>query len=164
DPSAPGRVASAPGGGTPAPGRAGRADGSGDGPAGGGSGTGRAAAELAERLLATAAAGLADDPGGREFDLLTSPGVEQPALTMELVRPLVERHAAHLRADERALLVDATVGGGRVKIDYCDSSGELTTRVIEPLDVDRHLLAAWCHLRDDERMFALDRIESVSPA
>ncbi|MEV0727734.1 helicase-associated domain-containing protein [Polymorphospora sp. NPDC050346] len=164
DMSTSGRVASAPGGGGSAPGRAGRADGSGDGPAGGGSGTGRAAAELAERLLATAAAGLADDPGGREFDLLTSPGVEQPALTAELVRPLVERHAAHLRADERALLVDATVGGGRVKIDYCDSSGELTTRVIEPLDVDRHLLAAWCHLRDDERMFALDRIESVSPA
>ncbi|MEV0392643.1 helicase-associated domain-containing protein [Polymorphospora rubra] len=147
---------------TSSPARAGRTD---DTAGGGGSDTGRTAAELAERLLATAAAGLPDDGPGPDFDLIMSPDVGPPAPPDEAeVRQLVERYAAHLRPRERTRLVETVVAGGRVKIDYCDSAGELTTRIIEPLDVDRHLLTAWCHLRDDERMFALDRIESVTPA
>ena len=51
-----------------------------------------------------------------------------------------------------------------MRIDYRDSGGDFSTRVIEPLELDQALLTAWCQLRDAERMFSLDRIESVSPA
>jgi len=51
-----------------------------------------------------------------------------------------------------------------VKITYRDAGGEVTQRVIEPLSIDGHVLEAWCHLRDDERVFALSRISSVVPA
>jgi predicted DNA-binding transcriptional regulator YafY len=35
--------------------------------------------------------------------------------------------------------------------------------VVEPVEIeDGYLLRAWCHLRDDERVFALARIRSVT--
>jgi hypothetical protein len=77
---------------------------------------------------------------------------------------IVRRHAARLPPSEQELLAGAIVGGTPVWIEYRDSTGERSTRLIEPLELDRSLLTAWCHLRDDERMFSLDRIESVRPS
>ena len=51
-----------------------------------------------------------------------------------------------------------------VRIVYVDGDGRRTDRLIEPLEVeDDHLLLAYCHLRDDDRAFALSRIRA-SPA
>jgi hypothetical protein len=77
------------------------------------------------------------------------------------VGEVVDLYAAHLGDGQRRLLADAIELGNRVTIDYVDSGGYSSTRVIEPLELDRHLLTAWCHLRSDERVFALDRIETV---
>ncbi|MPZ66269.1 MAG: WYL domain-containing protein [Pseudonocardiaceae bacterium] len=51
-----------------------------------------------------------------------------------------------------------------VHIEYVSSSGGRTERVIEPIQLIFDALQAWCRLRDDERIFRLDRIRSVSPA
>lgn len=52
-----------------------------------------------------------------------------------------------------------------VNIDYIDARGELTQRSIEPmalgLDRDRWLVFAWCRLRDDGRVFRLDRVQEA---
>jgi hypothetical protein len=76
----------------------------------------------------------------------------------------VDRHAAHLDVTEQRLLRNAIIRGAGVKISYRNASGDFSTRVVEPIGLERHLLVAWCHLRDEERAFALDRIEAVSPA
>jgi predicted DNA-binding transcriptional regulator YafY len=77
------------------------------------------------------------------------------------VGEFVDLYAGHLGDGQRRLLADAIEMGSQVTIDYIDSGGYSSTRVIEPLELDRHLLTAWCHLRSDERVFALDRIETV---
>jgi predicted DNA-binding transcriptional regulator YafY len=80
------------------------------------------------------------------------------------VAEVVRRHAGSLPESQQDMLARAIVAGGPVRIDYRDTGGEFSTRVIEPLELDQVLLTAWCQLRDAERMFSLDRIESVSPA
>jgi hypothetical protein len=84
-------------------------------------------------------------------------------LSMGLARA-VRDHASHLSAHQRLLLMTAVHQGAPVQIRYTDSDGLSSTRVIEPLELDGPKLSAWCQLRDDERMFLLSRIESVSPA
>jgi hypothetical protein len=76
----------------------------------------------------------------------------------------VDRHAVHLNVTEQRLLRNAIIRGAGVKISYRNASGDFSIRVVEPIGLERHLLVAWCHLRDEERAFALDRIEAVSPA
>jgi predicted DNA-binding transcriptional regulator YafY len=73
-------------------------------------------------------------------------------------------HAAHLGDAEQRLLINAIEAGSPVRIDYTTAGGTPSTRVIEPVQLDRHLLTAWCHLRDEDRVFALDRIDAVAPA
>ena len=85
---------------------------------------------------------------------------DEPRRVAEVVR----RHAGSLPGPQQEMLTRAIVAGGPVRIDYRDSGGDFSTRVIEPLELDQVLLTAWCQLRDAERMFSLDRIESVSPA
>jgi len=50
-----------------------------------------------------------------------------------------------------------------VKITYQSASGGVTTRVISDIELVNGLLYAWCHLRDDDRVFSIDRIQSVVP-
>lgn len=55
--------------------------------------------------------------------------------------------------------------GTRVRIAYTDGCGEGSIRVIEPLRVyqgrnGHTYLRAWCHLREEERTFRMDRIRS----
>jgi predicted DNA-binding transcriptional regulator YafY len=60
------------------------------------------------------------------------------------------------------MLATAISAGAPVTIEYVNGDGHASTRLIEPVELDRHLLTAFCHLRGEERMFALDRIEAVA--
>lgn len=72
--------------------------------------------------------------------------------------------APHLSAGERHLLSHAIDHGTPVLIRYTNAQGNQSERVIEPIEVYGRVVEAWCRLREEERMFALDRIESVAPA
>ncbi|MCQ3930505.1 MAG: transcriptional regulator [Chloroflexi bacterium] len=58
--------------------------------------------------------------------------------------------------------------GQSLKISYVSANGEMTTRTIDPYGLVFHAQAwyipAYCHLRNDLRLFRLDRVRSVSPA
>ncbi len=57
---------------------------------------------------------------------------------------------------------EAIFSGKRIKITYADKNGERTVRTITPRQViglsDYIYLQAYCHLRNDERSFRLDRV------
>jgi predicted DNA-binding transcriptional regulator YafY len=76
----------------------------------------------------------------------------------------IVRFATQLSHDEQVLLLASIDDGTPLKISYTNAGGESSVRVIEPLGLDNHRLVAWCTLRDEERMFSLDRIHAVSPA
>jgi proteasome accessory factor C len=70
--------------------------------------------------------------------------------------------------DSRHFMNAATAlfGGKRLRIDYCArSSDERTRRDISPQNIlcyrDNWYLDAWCHLREELRIFAVDKIESA---
>jgi len=89
---------------------------------------------------------------------------EEPAVRptpMSVARD-VRDHASHLSTAQRLLLIGAVSQGTPIEIAYIDGEGESTRRVIEPAELDGPKLSAWCQLRDDERVFLLSRIESVS--
>ena len=81
----------------------------------------------------------------------------------QVLHQLISAQARHLSHDEICLIADALQTDEAVTIVYDNADGERTRRVIEPLNLDGHLLEAWCRLRDDERVFALARIRSVHP-
>ncbi|MFP5219945.1 MAG: helicase-associated domain-containing protein [Actinomycetes bacterium] len=70
----------------------------------------------------------------------------------------------HLALHEQLLLLRALDDGGPVELDYRDAAGSVTTRVVEDLAEDDHLLLGWCRLREDERQFLPARILAVRPA
>ncbi|MGY1496510.1 helicase C-terminal domain-containing protein [Streptomyces sp. QTS52] len=72
---------------------------------------------------------------------------------------------AHLLsfADVRQL-AHAIDEGRAVTIEYVAASGSRTVRTLSEIDYDPPYLYAWCHLRDDERVFTLSRIQGVMPA
>lgn len=72
--------------------------------------------------------------------------------------------AGHLAPGERRLLAHAIETDQPVTIGYTNAQGNHTTRVIDSVELDGTHLIAWCHLRDDERMFSLHRIDAVAPA
>ncbi|MEV0703496.1 helicase-associated domain-containing protein [Saccharopolyspora sp. NPDC050389] len=78
----------------------------------------------------------------------------------DLAHFLAER--TRLSGTELELLVEALEAGTDVEIEYRDQNGRSTTRVITPDDADEVYLDAFCHLREDDRQFRLDRIRSVS--
>ncbi|KZM47789.1 YafY family protein [Labrenzia sp. OB1] len=53
----------------------------------------------------------------------------------------------------------------RLSIAYCDGKGDATSRVVRPLGLwfwgKVWTLVAWCELREDFRMFRLDRISEI---
>lgn len=70
---------------------------------------------------------------------------------------------------ERALidrLESASQSRLRVQMSYADAEGRSTDRVVRPLGLwfwgKVWTLVAWCELRDDFRMFRIDRIGSVT--
>jgi hypothetical protein len=106
------------------------------------------------------------DAGALARRLLSS-YVEAPEQLTVLPTPMsvardVRDHAPHLSTAQRLLLIGAISQRTAVEISYTDGDGESTRRVIEPAELDGPKLSAWCQLRDDERVFLLSRIESVS--
>ncbi|WP_203929333.1 helicase C-terminal domain-containing protein [Virgisporangium ochraceum] len=61
------------------------------------------------------------------------------------------------------LLDDAIAKELPVHIDYVSKDGRRSSRMINPVEITGgKILLAWCHLRNEERAFALSRILSVS--
>ncbi|HEV7707371.1 MAG TPA: helicase-associated domain-containing protein [Asanoa sp.] len=89
------------------------------------------------------------------------PADDEPAAEVAAV---VRRHTPQLDQRQRDLLVYAIAVGGQVTIDYRTAGGDFSSRVVEPLELDGKRMVAWCHLREDERVFGLNRIERVRPA
>ena len=58
--------------------------------------------------------------------------------------------------------------GRRLLLEYVDVGNELTVREVEPhhvvLGPHGQYLTAWCALRDEERVFRMDRIRAAQPA
>lgn len=121
--------------------------------------------ELAEHLLAQ------PDKAPSGVALPDNPWIDirimQPGLLEEMTDPfddlvpfLAERTA--LTDPELELLAEALEAGTDVEIEYRDHNGRSTSHVITPDDVDEVYLDAFCHLREDDHQFRLDRIRSVA--
>ncbi|PJI95135.1 helicase-associated domain-containing protein [Luteimicrobium subarcticum] len=82
-------------------------------------------------------------------------------LTDDEIVARLARHAKRLTDPEVRELAQAVAKGGAVRIRYRGQSGRVTERVVSEVTQVEHLLVGWCHLREAERMFALDRIERV---
>ena len=72
--------------------------------------------------------------------------------------------AAHMTAVERATLAEALASGQPVHLTYVDGQGRTSQRTVEQLDLDPPYLRGYCHLRQEDRTFALTRVLSVAPA
>ncbi len=77
---------------------------------------------------------------------------------------IVAGHARLLSPADVRQLAHAIDEGRKVTIEYVAASGNGTVRTLSGLDLDPPYLYAWCHLRDDERVFALSRVHGVMPA
>ncbi|MDQ4051082.1 MAG: WYL domain-containing protein [Actinomycetota bacterium] len=62
----------------------------------------------------------------------------------------------------------AVYEGRRLLLDYTDIGGERTVREVDPhhvvLGPNGQYLTGWCHLRQDDRVFRMDRITAARPA
>lgn len=63
-------------------------------------------------------------------------------------------------SDVRAVINQAIDEGRQLELHYFATSndGAATIRVLDPWTLKGTLLTGWCHLRNDERSFALERI------
>ncbi len=84
--------------------------------------------------------------------------------TDDPTRSAIRTAAPRLTPDEVRVLSTAIDEGLPVYIEYTNAQGRSSSRVIEEVIVDGPVIHAWCQLRDDERVFALDRIRAVAPA
>jgi hypothetical protein len=112
------------------------------------------------------------EPPDEEFGLeppdeafAAEPPDDEPPLT-EVDGPAasIVRYAGHLTGTEQAHLLAAIEDGSPIEISYTNAQGSGSVRVVEPIDLEDRLLVAWCQLREEERAFALDRIDAVAPA
>ncbi len=64
-----------------------------------------------------------------------------------------------------AALRAATWAEDTIAFSYTDGQGARTTRQVDPLGIiymqDTNMLMAWCHLREDFRVFRLDRMDDL---
>ncbi|MFJ4843103.1 WYL domain-containing protein [Streptomyces sp. NPDC088746] len=60
-------------------------------------------------------------------------------------------------------LAHAIDAGTAITVEYVAASNNRTVRTLSELVLDPPYLYAWCHLRDDERVFTLSRIHGVMP-
>ncbi|KOG90002.1 hypothetical protein ADK38_11150 [Streptomyces varsoviensis] len=106
---------------------------------------------LAAKLLAAPPVAPVPDP---QNGVPYATDVEEITATYARLLPLTDvRQLSHAISEGRA-----------VTIEYVAASGNRTVRTISEIDFDPPYLYAWCHLRDDERVFALSRIHGVMPA
>jgi hypothetical protein len=101
--------------------------------------------ELAEAVLSTAGSSAGS---GRE-----------PSET----ESIIEAFGTQLDPVEQRQLAYAVEHQLPVRITYQSSTGGVTTRTISDIELVAGLMYAWCHLRDDERVFAVDRVQAVLP-
>lgn len=82
-----------------------------------------------------------------------------PAAAAEPALPGTPEQAVGPRA-VRALLERAVAEGRQLRLEYYASSrgGAATDRVVDPWSFRDDLLVGYCHLRDGERTFAVDRV------
>jgi hypothetical protein len=105
------------------------------------------------------------DPAELARTLLERPdtAASQPRSESLTMKRLVAGHTG-LAPSELRVLTHAIDHGEAVHIDYVDQNGSRTSRVISDISLLGSVIEAWCHLRQAERMFSLNGIESVSPA
>lgn len=77
---------------------------------------------------------------------------------------VVARYARLLSLADVRQLAHAIDEGLAVTIEYVAASGNRTVRTLSEIDLDPPHLYAWCHLREDERVFSLSHIHGVMPA
>lgn len=118
-----------------------------------------AAALLAARVKAKRAKSAAKGPAAKAAE---SRADVMAALVAEDERAQLRRSCRNLSDDEIALLEDAAETGGQIVIEYVDQRRRWSSRVISSCVLFPPYLEAWCHLREDERAFLLDGIQSVS--
>lgn len=118
-----------------------------------------AAALLAAPAKATpaksTAKGAAKNPATGNADV-------RAALVAEEERAQLRRACGNLSDDDIALLEHAEETGGKIRIEYVDQRRRYSERVVSSCVLLPPYLEAWCHLRQDERAFLLDSIQSVS--
>ncbi|MFI5676964.1 WYL domain-containing protein [Streptomyces cellulosae] len=76
---------------------------------------------------------------------------------------IIAGYARQLSLTDVRQLAHAVNEGRPVTIQYVAASGSRTIRTLSELDLDPPYLYAWCHLRNDERVFTLSRIDGVMP-
>jgi hypothetical protein len=76
---------------------------------------------------------------------------------------MIDAFGVQLDPVERRQLAYAIEHQLPVQLTYQSASGGITSRVISDIELEGGLLHAWCHLRDDDRVFAIDRIQAVVP-
>ncbi|WP_351231152.1 helicase-associated domain-containing protein [Streptomyces sp. NPDC002133] len=115
----------------------------------------------------TATTPTAADPNALAARLLTAPdpdpfgsGVPFGTDTEEIVAG----HAKRLPYTDVRQLAHAIDTGTRVTVEYVATSGNRTVRTLSRLELDPPYLEAWCHLREDERVFTPSRIHSIMPS
>lgn len=105
------------------------------------------------------------EPAALAATLLLAPDDQpEPAKPVSLTAARVRELGPHLEQHEVAVLAHAIDHGGAVLISYVDVNGRGTERVISDVTLFPPFIEAWCHLRNDERMFSISGIGSVSPA
>ncbi|MCC9309492.1 helicase-associated domain-containing protein [Kitasatospora sp. RB6PN24] len=77
---------------------------------------------------------------------------------------VIAGYARNLSSTDVRQLAHAVTAGQAITIEYVATSGSETVRTLSRLDLDPPYLRAWCHLRNDERVFTLSRIHGVMPA
>lgn len=77
---------------------------------------------------------------------------------------IVAGYAGRLSLTDVRQLAHAVNTGQAITIEYDAASGGHSVRSVSELVLDPPYLHAWCHLRNDERVFTLSRIASVMPA
>ncbi|MET8247489.1 helicase-associated domain-containing protein [Streptomyces sp. NPDC005202] len=77
---------------------------------------------------------------------------------------IIAGYARQLSLTDVRQLAHAVNEGQAVTIEYVAASGNHTVRTLSELALGPPYLYAWCHLRNDERVFTLSRIHGVMPA
>ncbi|MDU8929237.1 YafY family protein [Alisedimentitalea sp. MJ-SS2] len=115
---------------------------------------GAAMAEAAQEALVKIEAVLPDEARNRAGEVRVH-ALQAPEMTEEL-RATLDRVDAMITAREKA------------RMAYCDEARAATVRTIRPLGLffwgKVWTLVAWCELRNDFRMFRIDRIEALEAA
>ncbi|MEW2300330.1 helicase-associated domain-containing protein [Streptomyces sp. NPDC006655] len=74
---------------------------------------------------------------------------------------IVAGWAKHLPYSDVRQLAHAIDADAPITVDYVATSGNRTVRTLSRLELDPPYLEAWCHLREDMRVFTLSRIQGV---